>query len=512
MYGIYSVDITIDEDGAPHLIEINGSNSGFDGFFIAYGNTDILDAITHAFADLVGSRDIFVVTRLVNFGELPLGYLDKLVQERLYSRAVRNVHETLSRGIAGRMWARFRADRPPSSRGAPASLDALSQRSQGFRRVFLNVADPRYVIPSEVFDERPVGGRMFFKETVTGLVEALPIQADDVLWLRCPTLAFAEPVTKGHLINPEFPYDAVVDNKLFTYEVLHDAFPDQVPLSVPIGNRCSGAKATGELLENSISELFIRKPLRSSQARGIEITRREDVRQYCERIARLEDNEQRSGVDLPVELVGVPDLLAAWALSFDVTVLSELRASKPVFCRETGRYHHGCIRSLALIRQNSGEAASVRFLGAYWRLAPIPVDGDGLLWERYVASQSQGAFCVPVSSEDTEIVKGFATHVLQTYLARLASWPTDSNAYRKWEEQYWLQRYREQVPIFRFERIWTNFLNQIEAATKAAFELKREAEEAGFRRVPAAVLSVDELRGASLPQLIAEPHRVVVPK
>jgi len=513
MYGIYSVDITIDGDGAPQLIEINGSNSGFDGFFRAYGNTDILDAITQTFHELVGPKEIFIVTRLVNFGELPLGYLDKLVRDRLYSRIITNVHDTLSGGIAGRMWARFRSDRPPSSRGAPTSIDALIRRSDHFRSVFLNVAEPEYLIPSEHFNDRPLGGRIHLKQDVPGVVEAIPVHSDDVLWLRCPSLAFARPISKGHLLNPEFPYDAVADNKLFTYEVLRANFPENVPLSIPVGNRCSGSMLIREFLENSNCDFFIRKPLLSSQARGIEVLRSQDVREYCDRITGTEDGEdQADGVELPLEIIGVPELMAAWALSFDVTLLSELRASKPVLCGRTGRYHYGCIRSLALTRQNPGGPASVRFLGAYWRLAPIPVDGDGLLWERYVASQSQGAFCEPVSAEDTEMIERFGREILQAYLARLTQLPADKEAYQVWEEEYWLNRYREQVPVFGSSHVWNDFLARIEAAKQAASRLKQAGERAGFRRVPSVLLSDEELRGTNMPYLIAEPHRITVPR
>ena len=511
MIGFYSVDVTIDDDGAPFLIEINGSNSGFDGFFIAHQDTSILDAVVSGVEEIAGQGAIYVVTRLVNFGELPRGYLDKLVRDRLYSRCIQNVHETLSSGVIGRTWARFRADRPPSSRGAGSSIDALVQRSPRFKQVFLNVADPTYVLPAEYFNDQPQAGIISLKKGMPPKVAAIPLTDQDVLWSRCSTLAFSAPISTGILMNPEFPYDAVADNKLFTYEVLSPSVPKNIPLSLPVGNRCSGSKALAELLERSSCDYFIRKPLLSSQARGIEILSARDVRDYWLRIAKLEEAESGGLDELPLELSGVPDLLAAWALGFDISLLSELKPSKRVYCRPTGRDHFGCIRSLALVKEDLDGAKRVRFLGAYWRLAPIPTDGDGLLWERYVASQTQGAFCERVSSEDLNTVQRFAEEILTEYLSQLARMPANREGYQKWEESYWLGRYREQVPFLKNEDTWKNFVDRIETAKNNASQLKQEAERAGFRRRPSVSLTEDELRRSNLPYLVEEPQRIVTP-
>ena len=510
MHGFYSVDITIGEEGLPYLIEINGSNSGFDGFFIAYGDTSILDAIISGFEELAGHRDVFVVTRLVNFGELPPDYLEKLPQDLLYFRSVKNVHATLSGGITGRTWARTRTDMPPSGREAPTSLDALVQRCSRFKKVMLNVADPSYVIPDQYFREWPEAGVISFKEDVAGVVEAIPLRDQDVLWIRCPTVAFSAPITKGIQMNPEFPYDALADNKLFTYEVLSPVFPNNVPVSIPIGNRCSGSKAIGDGLDCSSGDLFVRKPVLGSQARGIEILRTQDMRDYMSRIAQLEQAEHQGLEELPLELRGVPELVAAWALSFDVSLASEIRLSKPVYCRRTGRYHHGCMRSLALVKEDDNGTVSVRFLGAYWRLAPIPIDGDGLLWERYVASQSQGSFCEAVSSDDIAVAQRFSTDVLTAYCQRLAAMPTNRKDYQRWEEEYWLARYREQVPFLRYEKAWNKFLARLGTAKREALQLKQQAELSGFRRVPSVLFGREELARSNLPFLIQEPHRIVV--
>jgi hypothetical protein len=449
----------------------------------------------------------------VNFGELPKGYLDKVVQDVFYFRNIENIHATLRKGIVGARWARMRNDRPPSTIGAGTSLDALVQQDERFKKVMLNVSDPSYVIPEAYFKDEIDKGALFLKEEITGTVNAIPLEDDSILWLRCPTLAFSEPIAKGIQMNPEFPYDAVADNKLFTYEVLSDVIPDNLPVSIPIGNRCSGAAAINDMLARSRSAFFIRKPLLGSQARGIEILRRQDLEEYQARIAHLEDVERGQNVEgLPLELRGVPELLMSWALSFDVSLLSELVLSKPVYCRQTGRYHYGCMRTLLLIKQDEKDkSVVVRFLGAYWRLALVPVDGDGLLWERYIGSQSQGAFCERASSEEIAIAENFAIDVITAYYRKLSVIPQNRQDYQEWETKYWLTRYQSQVPLLNQEKRWNTFLAEIDRAREEVSLIKQQAELAGFRRVPSAFLTKEQVVQARLPYLIKEPYRIMTP-
>ncbi len=509
--GFYSVDVTISEDGKPYLIEINGSNSGFDGFLIAYNDTSMQDKINLAFEELVGARRVYVITRLVNFGQLPEGYLDKLVQDLLYFRSIDNIHAMLNQGTTGRMWARMRTDRPPSTVGAGTSLDKLVESYPRFKKVMLNVADPRYVISAEYFNEEHNRGIISFKKGKTGTVQAIALEDEDVLWIRCPTIAFSEPIARGIQVNPEFPNDAIADNKWFTYEVLSPEFSENIPVSVPIGMRCSGSAVIGEMLTRSNSDLFIQKPLLGSQARGLEILRRRDVEDYHRRIAQLERADNEYAEELPLELRGVPALHAAWALSFELSLLGELTPSKPVYCRWTGRYHYGCMRTLGLVEEDENKSVEVRFLGAYWRLAPVPIDGDGLLWERYVASQSQGAFCEQVSSDDIAIAERFSKDVLAAYCRKLSVMPRNRQDYEEWEKNYWLARWREQVPFLQYGKPWSIFLAEISKAQNEALQTKERARLAGFSHNPAAFLTEEQVIRARLPYLIEEPHRIVIP-
>jgi hypothetical protein len=261
-------------------------------------------------------------------------------------------------------------------------------------------------------------------------------------------------------------------------------------------------------LERSTSPYFIRKPLLGSQARGIELFRRQDVVEYAQRIAHLEQSERSAQGALTLDLRGVPDLLATWVLRFDTSLLSELTLSKPVHCRRTKREHYGCMRTLALVKHD-GASVDVRFLGGYWRLAAIPVDGDGMLWERFIGSQSQGAFCEPVAADDMRIVERFSRDVLSDYCTKLVSLPRTPQTYRAWETRYWLERYRQHVPALQDDRLWAAFLAEMDAAAEEAKQIKQSALAAGFLHTPAAYLTADQVTRTRLPYLVKQPQRIV---
>ncbi len=505
MIGLYSLDLIIGADNQPTLIEINGSNSGFEGFAVAYGDGYIQAALAAGFRRLTGDQPIHVVTRLVSFGDLPPGYLRKVTQDQLYSRYADHSVAPLLAGLVGSTWNRLKAP-PPSAK--LRALDGLIAADDRFQQVLLNVDDPRYVVPLAPFSDNVDSGILEFKPDAPADVAAIPLTSASVLWLRCPPLAFAPPVPHGRLINPDFPYAAFSDNKLFTYDLLAPVLGDQLPLSLPIGQRCSAAAAVTDLLARTPSDWFIRKPLLGSQARGIEILHRAAIADYGRRLAALEAREQvapRSD-GLPLELRAVPDLLATWTLSFDVSLLSVLQESRPVPCRATGRAHYACMRALTLIDTASDGRSAVHFLGAYWRLAQIPADGDGMLWERYVGSQSQGAFCEPVNDADLAVAAAFVGRVLPAYCTRLAGLPTDQSAFAAWETAYWSARYKAQVPMLRSPRGWEVFEAELRRATDDAAAVQAAADQAGFLHTPAQFLTPSQ--AARLPYLVREPARI----
>ncbi len=134
-----------------------------------------------------------------------------------------------------------------------------------------------------------------------------------------------------------------------------------------------------------------------------------------------------------------------------------------------------------------------------------------MLWERYVASQSQGAFCEQVSSDDIAIAERFSKDVLAAYYYKSSAMPGNRQDYEEWEKNYWLAHWREQVPFLRYGKPWNIFLAEISKAQDEALRTKQQAESAGFRHNPAAFLTREQVIRARLPDLIEEPHRIVIP-
>jgi len=165
-------------------------------------------------------------------------------------------------------------------------------------------------------------------------------------------------------VNAEFPYEGIADNKCSHTKPCLMPSPLAIPYPFLLAtaaraHRRSGTCWPGALLRSSFASHSL-----GSQARGIEILRRQDVEEYAARLESLERLDVLGDGSLPLELQGVPELLATWALRFDVSLLSELTLSKPLHCRRTGRQHHGCMRTILLIRNDAGGQTDVRFLGA----------------------------------------------------------------------------------------------------------------------------------------------------
>jgi hypothetical protein len=168
------------------------------------------------------------------------------------------------------------------------------------------------------------------------------------------------------------------------------------------------------------------------------------------------------------------------------------------------------MRTLALVRDDGNGHVDVRFMGGYWRLAAVPIDGDGLLWERFIGSQSQGAFCEPVSASDMRIAEQFSRDVLVEYYQQLANWPDTMQGFQARENAYWLNRYQQQVPALQTKALWSAFQAEVDNAVAAAAQVKRDAEAAGYRKTPAAYLSIDQIARMRLPYLIKDPQRITI--
>jgi hypothetical protein len=503
--GFYSVDVILDKEQKPWLIEINGCNSGFNGFFSAYGNFELQERIISAFNEFAGNRQIYVVTHLATNGEFPPDFLDKLIKDLLFYRGSPKLGLHPGLGTSGMQWNRMRGEKEVGN--SNSSIDTFYGHEK-FKKVFLNAQDPTYVLPVEYFDEKHIFGAFYLKKNITGSITVPSLSENDIILYRCPSVAYSRQPDCIE-INPEYPDEAVADNKFFTYELLKDKFADNIPKYLPVGNLCSGSSKVREFLQSSGGRLFIKKPLAGTKARGIDITLRQDLEDYLRRIEALESMKIQS---LPPELKGVPWLLAGGVLGNDLSLLSEVIQSRPVYCRLTERNHFGCIRALLMVKEESFGNRFVKFLGAYWRLAPMPIDSDAFLRERYVGSFSQGSFCEPVSQEETQIVEDFSISVINDFITKLKGFPNDRRQFEGWEENYWSNKYYKECKLLGDKKISESFKKEIEHSRAVLQEAKEKAEKMGFCRNPMNVLSREQVIAGNYAYLIAQPERIVIEK
>lgn len=500
--GFYSVDIIIDKDERPWLIEVNGCNSGFNGFYPAYGNFDLQERLVSAFGDFARNRTIYVVTHLVTNGEMPQGFLDNLISELMFYKGSDKLGLDLDLGTSGAMWNRMRQDKNVSS--GSSSIETLFSGNTLFKKVFIDASNPSYVIPVEYFNEKHTFGSFFIKDSIKSKVPAISLSENDILWYRCPSVAFINPA--GCIqINPEFPDEAMADNKLFLYELLSKKFKENIPEYIPCGNLCSNSNDIKRFVDGKVNSLFIKKPLVGTKARGIDIMRGIDLDDYALRIKKLEEQTREV---LPAELTGVPWLLAAGALSYDLSLVSMLVPSRHVFCRKTKRNHHGCIRALIAAHEDSTGKRDLRYLGAYWRLASMPIDSDALLWERYVGSLSQGSYCEPVQPFELNIVKDFSVSVISEYLDKIRTAPKNRSEFKNYEKNYWINHYFDNSVLLRDNDTQNSFIQSIKKCEKILDAAKDKAEKLGFRNNPLSVLTKEQIVKGNFTYLIAQPERI----
>lgn len=489
--GFWGLDIIIDKDLRPYLIEINGSNSGFNGLFMAYrGHEDeLVDRFVKAFNQAVSCREVYVVQRLANLGKLPNEYLWIAVREKVFS-------EILHRGVFGTAWAQVKSkiyatqERISDSDGVRRLLTCASSM---FKSFVYCLGQSDFLLRMSDFSEDSHKGRLCFC-TTNEPITPLEISEDVVLWFRTPSPLLQEP-RAGLVANKEFPWNAFCRNKWLVYQAMkqEQEFESRIPRSALVGAYIADQEEIEDLMSTE-AEYFIYKPLMGSQAKGIEILSKNDVSSYRHRLQQM--REQANSFRPSLEI-----LLASNSLIYELRMLSELIPSKPVQSNETGHEHYGTIRSLA-ITTLQGNDVHVHYVGGYWRLAPVPICGDGFLWSRYIASFSQGSLCQKLTDEDEKIVRKFTESVLEFICKKLAELENKNinnfHNFLRYERDLWHDRYKQLGLLQDFNP---------DASSKMQ-KLLEEVEKSHFLTIPSNLFSPQQLAQMGLPYLISEPHRI----
>lgn len=104
----------------------------------------------------------------------------------------------------------------------------------------------------------------------------------------------------------------------------------------------------------------------------------------------------------------------AWTLGNPPLLLQEFIRSRALL-DDKGDAHLGCIRHIVVIRSD-GEEASTIHLPPYWRVSPEPVTSEHPDREALTANISRGAYPIPVSETDAEVVRRFADGIIDELL------------------------------------------------------------------------------------------------
>lgn len=501
MAAIIGLDLVITEDEEPLVVELNGAMTGFDGLLSAEGDDSLQKAFASRLEEISRGGRWFGITRIVRTGVLPDTYLAKAVKDALYFRRLANLKSGYPDGRWGTTWIRTENAHTLPRLGPQRMLAGLDDDPR-FGFVMQDVCNPDHVLRTSDYGQ---GNRSYVPVAKghRGRVEPIELEDGDVLWMRCgPPAAYAPPPSQGRLMNPFFPHEAFLNNKWFAYSLCRSVAPNHVPASIPIGARTSGAGELDELLASTDASTFIRKPLVSGQAKGVELLSRPDVEDYRDRLARVEEKEVARAAPPWDVLEGSAQMMAAGVLAHEVSILSECRPSKPVLARRSGERHHGCMRAVVLLDRDR-----VHFIGAFWRLSGWPADGDALPGDRLVASLARGGYCEAASPEDTARVEEFVTRLIPGVAEQLQTLPMTLDGHHAWETAHWMGRYASS-PALRTEKAWAAFGEMVTSANARAARLREEAREKGYLATASALFTREQAALRGLPPLLAEPHRV----
>jgi hypothetical protein len=471
---LLSLDVVVDADDRCWLLEMNGARSGFDGLWIAQGDRSLGERLEATLRGWAPSDDIRIVAGLFTTGVLPRGYLRKARQELARETLVRLAHRDLRVGASGLLAGSTDVSSGLSSAGATNSATSLPT---GFPTAWLDVADPTSPVDSRAVHRGP-GGLLVPNHPEGARRE--PISKDTLLWLRCPSLAYADAQAAGLHLNDELPLDALVDDKWLFHSLLGPQGTGTLPTAL-LGNGLELDEEIDRVLASGAESLVV-KPVVGSGARGVEVV-------AAKELAR---GGRHAASPVALALLAEGGLLAQ-----DLRVVAPARPSRPVPCAATGRRHHGCVRAMVLVRVEGGRA-EVRWLGGYWRLAAAAADARAPLRDRLVASQSQGARCVPLSGEDDARLAAFSERAVLAFLRAIQDAPAERDAFLAWEDDAWTRRVERALGPEDLGA-WREARKRLGGDLSA---LEREVEAAGFLADPVKAVGRGRAIRWGLPRLL----------
>lgn len=417
----YGVDIKINPEGKPYLIEINGWNSGTKGFIEAYGDLRTQEKILASMADYTGGKPIYSRSGGISAKTgLSIGLMAALAPFYLWvswplvtlleKAGIRSVpffharHAMYRNALTDLHWVlieKCAVDTHMDQAAKQIGIDFVR-----FRKAYYHSS-----------------GDVVIK---VGPTEWKVLSSDGGLYSGVGSPYSSK--YNDYIANP-YTVEKILNSKWYVHKLLQNTWlQDYLPRTLLDG---TAKDFPSELERLQSSPLVIQKPHHGRRGKGVHIFRGKDLPSswYSRRLAK--------DMDLLSRLVDINPKIELnqlrWNINFNhfwntQCVLQEYIPSRPVRSRKTGALHDSCIRAIVF----NGE-----FIDAYHRLAPGPIK-EVVNEKNGVANLARGAFAEPLTDQEKDIVSTFAEHTVQTLENRIeALYLDDWRDWLSYEYKFW---------------------------------------------------------------------------
>jgi len=441
---IYGVDLKITPDGMPRLIELNGVDSGTDFFKMPDQGERFYRSVMRELGRAAKGRPIYLETELCNDRSEQCGrflkreYRVRERQEMIKKKALRKQQEEDEREIRAirkkqngctrrdvpqkkppllqfeREWiARYITDQnvfasePDCDAGYPpeASFYAAAGRREGldvrlFERMYRQ--DPDYTIVAVEREGnfgrqfRDVRYEMRTMRKNDGLAWARHRTLADVThWCGKPGRTFVNSSSLEQILHHKGAlYAYLANSPVLALGNGRGVYGISFPKTFVYLPGVTRTESLTGFLQELSGDLAVLKPPEESHGVGTRIIRRDKL------LRRVSQTRPDSIDPRAFYGAGLNDMLKY------AFVVQEFVPSKPVIAERDNKPHDGCVRGIVI---------DGKWAGGQWRLAPMPMNGNGSYVSRYRCNLSRGAFAQNLSGKDEETAAGFAEAAVNAF-------------------------------------------------------------------------------------------------
>lgn len=417
----YGVDIKLDPNNKPYLIEVNGENSG-DAFSTIYGDLRFNQRVLTDMHDYGRGKPTIISG----------GWEDSPSTGGGMNRFLKSMFlQAVNRGamLLNSVWGRRSIDLKQEWIREPYKIaNRGSEIEAAYGREWETAAE-QLGIDFKTFISLKLPDRQTILATA-GTGKTYEIRPDSIGSIQSSDDLFSKTnAFDSVLINP-YPIRVIVDSKIYQHRLLEDSeIADNMPATTIYG--FGTIPDLSDIL--SKSDRFIRKPNSGGVQRGVasysleelnglvnlERARRANMRQRQFFDSHLDRESEFSNFLVGLQLKGMERY---------TYLIQEFIPSKPFKSSDTGRFHDSCIRAFVY---------NGKFIDAHHRLAKEPMDAEDSPL-KFVAGLSSGGRVEAMSDEDKGLVADFSEQVIRTLEDRIGVEGVRTNDdLRKFRERFW---------------------------------------------------------------------------